>query len=107
TILANTGIGLGEVLLDTADGLNVSRAEGSLTTLAVAQGSIPSQAVLVIGTTLKGVFHKRLDVAGSPFLNINRQKSLRGSLNEVITYPTLISSGTRCGEEFSRIGYRL
>ncbi len=107
TILANNGAGLGEVLLDTADGLAISRSEGSLTRLAVAQGSIPSQAVLVVGTTLKGVFHKRLDVPGSPFLNINRQTSLKGGLGEVITYPTLISTGTRCGDQYSRIGYRL
>lgn len=107
TILANNGSGLGEVLLDTADGLAVSRSEGSLTQVAVARGSVATQAVLVVGTTLKGVFHKRLDLPASPFLNINRQKSLKGGLNEVITYPTLISAGKNCGDEYSRIGYRL
>jgi hypothetical protein len=107
TVLKNTGTGLGEVLYDTADGLELTRAEGALTALAVAQGSNPTQAVLVVGTTAKGVFYRRLDVSGSQFANINRQKSLKGKLAEVITYPTLISGGAHCGDSYSRFGYRL
>jgi hypothetical protein len=107
TVLANTGTGLGEVLLDTADGLDLTGGEGSLTMLAVARGSLSTQSVLVVGTTVKGVFYRRLDVAGGDFANINRQKTLKGKLAEVITYPTLISAGKACGDEYSRLGYRL
>lgn len=107
TVLANAGQGRGEVLLDSADGLELTHAEGSLSALTVAQGTDTAQAVLVAGTTVKGVFYRRLDLAGSDFSNINRQKPLKGKLAEVITYPTLISGGKHCGEEYAHIGYRL
>src|SRR5690606_31315241 len=38
TILANEGQGLGQVLLDAEDGLDMERGEGALTALAVARG---------------------------------------------------------------------
>jgi hypothetical protein len=117
TILANTGIGFDEVLLDTADGLGISRDEGDLTTLAVARATNGVQAVLVAGSTSargspgKGIFFLRLDQPGTEFTNLNRLKVLKGGLGEVITYPTLLTAGTACGESqgaaYVHIGYRL
>ena len=119
TILANAGTGLGQVLLDTADGLDISRDESELTTLTVARGagSTANQAILVAGSTNKGVFHRRVDQTGTAFENLNRLKVLKGGLTEVITYPS-IYTGYRMVKQGNnllqttdpdvvRIGYRL
>ncbi len=106
TILANTGEGFDQILLKTEDGLDIARGEGALTALTVARGLNPAQAVLVSGSTLKGVFFRRLD-RDEDFTNINRLKSLKGSLGEVITYPTLLTESRVCGDAHVRIGYRI
>jgi len=72
----------------------------------VARGTNPAHAVLVSGSTLKGVFFRRLD-RDEDFTNINRLKSLKGSLGEVITYPTLLTAARNCGDAHVRIGYRI
>jgi hypothetical protein len=110
TLLANTGTGLGQILLNAEDGLDITAEEGSLTTQAVARNG--NQAVLVTGTTIKGVFYRRLDVAATGFTNINRLRTLKNELGEVITYPTLLTVMKTCGERNDkdtpvRIGYRL
>lgn len=106
TILANEGEGLGQVLLGPEDGLEIASGEGALTALTVARGLNPAQAVLVTGSTLKGVFFRRLD-RDEDFTNINRLRSLKGSLGEVITYPTLLTESRACGDAHVRIGYRV
>lgn len=106
TILANEGTELKQVLLDAEDGLGISKGEGALTSLTVARGINPAQAVLVTGSTLRGVFYRRLD-RDEDFSNINRLKTLKGGLGEVITYPTLLTAAKNCGESHVRIGYRL
>jgi hypothetical protein len=107
TILANTGIGLGQILLDTADGLDISVGEGALTTVAVARASNGGAAVVVSGSTLKGVFYRRADQPGTAFTNLNRLRVLKNSLGEVLTYPTLFTAAKNCGDAHVRIGYRL
>jgi hypothetical protein len=112
-------VNLDQVLLDTADGLEISRDEGELTTLATARGvgAAAGQAVLVVGSTNKGVFHRRADQPGATFENLNRLKVLKGGLTEVITYPS-IYTGYRMVKQGKdliltsdpdvvRIGYRL
>lgn len=106
TILAGEGTGFGQILLDAEDGLEIERGEGALTALTVARGLNPAQAVLVVGSTLKGVFFRRLD-REEDFTNINRLKTLKGSLGEVITYPTLLTESRVCGDAHVRIGYRI
>lgn len=106
TMLTNTGTGIGQILLNAEDGLGISQGEGALTTMTVVRGLDPTEAVLVAGSTLKGVFYRRLD-RDEDFTNINRLKSLKGSLGEVITYPTLFTVSKNCGDEFVRVGYRI
>lgn len=106
TILANEGPGLDQVLLGDEDGLEIEGGEGALTAVTVARGTNPAHAVLVAGSTLKGVFFRRLD-RDEDFTNINRLKSLKGSLGEVITYPTLLTAARNCGDAHVRIGYRI
>jgi hypothetical protein len=108
TILANAGLGEDAVLLNAEDGLDLRPGEGDLTALAVAQEvGNAGQRVLVAGSTIKGVFFLRLDQPGTTFTNINRLKVLKGGLQEVITYPTLLSAAKSCGDAYVRIGYRL
>lgn len=106
TVLANLGLGLGQILLDTADGLDIAEGQGSLTGVAVAR-TTGGAAVIAAGSTLKGVFYRRADQPGTAFSNINRLKVLKNSLAEVITYPTLFSTSKVCGDAHVRIGYRL
>lgn len=106
TILTNTGTGIGQVLLNAEDGLEIGQGEGALTTMTVVRGANPTQAVLVVGSTLKGLFFRRLD-RSEDFTNINRLKSLKGSLGEVITYPTLFTTAKNCGDAHVRVGYRI
>lgn len=108
TILANEGDDVGQVLVDAEDGLDISVSEGGLTELALARSG--NAAVLVVGATDKGVFHRRLDNIGggdTTFANINRLRVLKGKLAEVIVYPTLLTSANACNESFVRFGYRL
>ncbi len=107
TILANTGEGLGQVLLNAEDGLNIETGEGSLTEQVVVRGVNSAQAVLVSGSTLKGVFYRRLDQPATDFNNINRLRTLKNELAEVITYPTLFTAAKNCGDMHVRIGYRM
>ncbi len=106
TVLTNVGTGLGQILLDTADGLDITSGEGSLTTVAVAR-TTGGAATIVSGSTLKGLFYRRADQPGTAFANLNRLKVLKNSLAEVITYPTLFTAAKTCGEAHVRIGYRL
>jgi hypothetical protein len=65
-------------------------------------------AVLVAGTTLKGVFYRRLDLPGKTFANITSRIPLKNGLAEVITYPTLFSGpGDPAAPQYVRFGYRL
>lgn len=107
TVLAGPGTGLDAILVDTADGLDISRDQQQLTALAVARLPNASAAVLVAGSEAKGVFFRRLDDPSAPYVNINLLRAVRGSLGEVITYPTLLSEGRGCNEQYVRLGYRL
>lgn len=104
TLLANRGAGdLADVLLDKADGLDIQRSEGRLTTLAALPGA--SGTTLLAGATFKGIFLRR---PGAAWENVNSLKSLKNGLEEVITYPTLFSGTTVDGQpEYVRVGYRL
>ena len=107
TVLAGSGVGIDAILIDTADGLDISRDEQQLTALAVARLPGAPAAVLVVGSEAKGVFHRRLDDPSASFENLNLLRVVRGGLTEVITYPTLLTEGRACNEQYVRIGYRL
>jgi hypothetical protein len=96
TLLLNTaGSGIDQALINANDSLDIGAGEGSLTGLAVARNvnltAAPpiNQAVLVAGTTLKGIFYRRLDLPAKTFKNLTRLAPLKNGLAQVITYPTL------------------
>lgn len=108
TLLANqVGTGLEDVLINANDSLDIGAAgEGSLTGLAVVRNG--NLAALVTGTTLKGIFYRRLDLPGKTFTNITSRIPLQNGLAEVITYPTLFEGpGSAGSPQYVRIGYRL
>ncbi len=104
----NPGAGeISDVLLDAADSLNITHTEGSLTRLAIARLNT-GEAVLAVGSTVKGIFYKRLDGAGTTFANLNLLRKVKGSLNEIITFPTLFGSEMADGvPKPVHLGYRL
>jgi hypothetical protein len=102
--------GLDPVLINANDSLDIQPGEGSLTGLTVARDSTATrnQAVLVTGSTLKGIFYRRLDLPGKTFKNLTSRRELKGALTEVITYPTLFTGpGDPASPQFVRFGYRL
>jgi hypothetical protein len=105
TLLANRGTGdLADVLLDKADGLDITSGDGRLTTLAAIPGA--SGTTLLAGSTFKGLFLRRPGAAA--WVNVNSLKALKNGLQEIITYPTLFSGTTIDGQpEYVRVGYRL
>jgi hypothetical protein len=106
TLLANTaGTGLDQVLINANDGLGISASDVSLTGITVARNG--NAAVLVTGTSLEGVFYRRLDLADPNFMNLTSRISLKNGLAEVITYPTLFEGPSSVDAPFVRIGYRL
>lgn len=104
SLTANQGAGeLADVLLDKADGLDIQRGEGRLTSLAALPGA--TGTTLLAGSTFKGLFLRR---PGAGWINVNSLKGLKNGLAEVITYPTLFSGTTVDGQpEYVRVGYRL
>ena len=104
TLLANQGAGdLADVVFDKADGLDIERGQGRLTTLAAIPGA--SGTTLLAGSTFKGVFLRR---TGGAWINANSLKALKNGLEEVITFPTLFTGSTVDGQpDYVRLGYRL
>jgi hypothetical protein len=97
---------LDPVLINANDSLDIQPGEGSLTGVTVARNN--TQAVLVTGTTLKGIFYRRLDLPGKTFSNLTSRAELKGGLAEVITYPTLFTGpGDPASPQYVRFGYRL
>jgi hypothetical protein len=102
---AGSGL-ISDVLIEAEDSLAITQTEGSLTTLAVARSG--GKAVLAAGSTIKGIFYRRLDGSGAVFTNLNRLRSVKGSLAEVITFPTLFGSEFENGlPKPVHIGYSL
>lgn len=104
SVVGNAGAGdFADVILDAADGLDISRGQGRLTTLAAVPGA--DGATLLAGSTFKGLFLRRPKAA---WLNVNSLKALKNGLAEVITFPTLFSGTAADGSpEFVNLGYRL
>jgi hypothetical protein len=108
TLLANAGTDtLGRVLLDAEDGLNISRGEGRLTSLALVRNG--NATALAVGSAGKGLFYRKPATGGAgDWTNINSLKRLSGGLDEIITFPTLFTGATAGGEpEYVHLGYRL
>lgn len=108
TILANKGTGdFADVILDAGDGLEIEKAQGKLTGLAVLDGETGS--VLAVGSQFRGLFLRRQRAGGTAaWINVNSLKTLKNDLQEVITFPTLFSgTGPDGGPEYVNIGYRL
>ena len=107
SVLENEGGGeLGDVLLDADDGLDIVRGQGRLTSLAVVRKG--DAAILAAGTTGKGLFYRGLTGGPGPFSNVNSLRGLKGSLGQIITFPTLFSGTAPDGSpEYVNIGYRL
>ncbi len=98
---------IGDVLVDKDDSLDMEQGKGSLTGLCITRQG--NEAILVLGTSIKGLLYRKLS-ANSPktFLNINRLRTLKNSLGEVIIYPTLFSGELVEGvPEQMRVGYHL
>lgn len=103
-----TNTEISDVLFDATDSLNLVGAEGSLTRPAIAYNT-NGQAILAVGSTVKGIFYRRLDLAGKAFTNLNLYRKVQGSLNEVITFPTVFPWTTITGQVVSNVhvGYQL
>jgi hypothetical protein len=105
-LLNAVGMDLDQALINANDSLDIQPGEGSLTGVTVARNN--TQAVLVTGTTLKGIFYRRLDLPGKTFVNLTSRAELKGGLAEVITYPTLFTGpGDPASPQYVRFGYRL
>jgi hypothetical protein len=108
TVLANKGTGdFADLLFDEADGLVIRREQGGLTDLAaVSKGGL---TVLAAGSTGTGLYLRRAGgSAAESWINVNSLKTLKGGLEEVITFPTLFSGTARDGSpEYVKLGYRL
>lgn len=108
TILANQGTGdFADVILDAGDGLDIDKAQGKLTGMAVVAGD--GGSVLAVGSQFRGLFLRRQRAGGTAsWTNVNSLKTLKNDLQEVITFPTLFSgTGPDGGPEYVNIGYRL
>ncbi len=107
SIVANAGSGLEGVLIEAEDGLPVDRDANRISSLtSVRRGDA---FALVVGTTAQGIFYRR---SGGGFnddwMNENKLREVKGSLREVITFPTLFTGRTASGdEEFVHVGYKL
>ncbi len=96
---------LGDILLDAADSLDITREEGSLHNLTSVQTG--GKTWIVIATSGKGLFYRDLH-GGKAWNNISRQKVVKNGLGEVITYPTLLTAAKVNGQpEYVTVGYRL
>lgn len=110
SLIANKGSGAPfDVLLDPADGLDISRAQGKLTRLAVVRSG--SSTAVAVGSTGRGLFYR---VSGpgqgnaGEWVNVNSLKRLKGSLGEIITFPTVFQGVGKDGQPmYVNIGYRL
>jgi hypothetical protein len=105
TLLPQAGNGVGGLLINADDSLDIASGEGSLTGLAVAYDD--TRSMLVAGATLRGIYYRRLDLPGKTFSNLSSLKELKNALAEVITYPTVLIAGSVESPVYSRIGYRL
>ncbi len=109
SLTANTGTGdFGDVVLDYENGLDIRQGgEGRLTSLAVVRNG--GVTVLGAGSTFKGIFLRKTGPGqDGSWANVNSLKTLKGGLDEVITFPTLFTGVKASGDpEYVHIGYRL
>jgi hypothetical protein len=97
---------LGDILLDAADSLNLVRGEGRFTNIATVMAG--GKRWVVAGTSGKGLFYRPAHGGGKEWENISRQKTVKNSLGEIITYPTLFTAARPDGQPaYVHIGYRL
>jgi hypothetical protein len=96
---------LGDILLDAADSLAITREEGRLQNMTSV--SFGAKTWVVLASSGKGLFFRDVK-GGKTWSNISRQKTVQNGLMEVITFPTLFTAAKVNGEpEYVRIGYRL
>ncbi len=108
SLAINAGEGdFGDAVFDFENGLSIMRGEGRLTTLAILRSG--GVTAIIAGSTSKGIFLRKTGSGETAeWLNINSLKRLQGSLEEVITFPTLFTGVSASGEpDYVHIGYRL
>lgn len=97
---------LGDILLDAADSLNLVRGEGRFTNFATVETG--GRRWVIVASMGKGLFYRPLHSSNKEWLNISRQKPVKNSLGEIITYPTLFTAARPDGQPaYVNIGYRL
>ena len=111
TVLKNAGTGApDDVLLDAEDSLPISLGQGKLTDLAALRSGSGSASAVAVGTDSKGLIYRVTGPGRSgEWKNLNSLKSLKGGLDEIITFPTAFTGGTGPDgqPEHVKIGYRL